>query len=116
MKILLITIALALVFHLMNANDLIGFLPVILGVIKGVFCSGKGQPLSAVFNEDIKKLKFYRNDLFEFLSLGIFFYVWFDGFSKEHFTGMASVVYTVFLFLIMFMYIYRSSEEKIFGR
>ncbi|MBM7540423.1 hypothetical protein [Amphibacillus cookii] len=114
MKILLITITLALVFHLMNANDLIGFLPVILGVIKGLVYSEKGQPLSAVFNRDIKKLKFYRNDLFEFLSLGIVFYVWFDGFSKEHFTGMASVVYTIFL--VMFMYIYRSSEEKIFGR
>lgn len=83
-------------------------------VVKGYRCNEKGLPLSSVFNMDKKITRVYKNDIFELASTLIIFYVTLEGFNPEVFIGSLDIPAAILLFIVTFLFIIRTSEEKIF--
>lgn len=110
MKTLLVTSILSIITHLLSIP--IGLVAFLLGVIKSSRCQG----LKDTFNLDMKFNRFYKNDIYEFVSVIIIYAFMYDSFHPSIFVEPLDIPVTIIQILILFFLLFRGMEEKLFDK
>ncbi len=110
MKTLLTTSILVIITHLISFPT--GVVLVIMSFMKGLRCDG----FKETFNRDMKLNRFYKNDIYEFVSVIFIFSFMYDGFHPSAFEQPLDIPAAIIQICIVFFLLFRGMEEKIFAK